>query len=76
MGKKLSYNCLQRPSSGNRNDFVRKMIFKYWAWIKDFNSEYPVKGRGSQTSDGSMWKENTCVVWNFDYGKKFMGDAL
>ena len=62
--EKSVYNCLQHPSSGNRNDILNILIFE--DWTNSLFSEYPVKGRGNQTSDG--FEEKSC-------GKKCIGDA-
>lgn len=50
MWMKVHYNCLQHPSSGNRNDSLEKIGMKI-----DFlteTSEYPVKGVGNQSHGG------------------------
>jgi len=52
---------------------MTKVFRRYLEHLKKNNSEYPVKGRGSQTSDGEkVWNlktvENGC-------DKKFIGDA-
>lgn len=47
--EKSAYNCLQHPSSGNRNDTkVKDDILRIIGRI--ILSEYPVKGRGSHSS--------------------------
>ena len=63
--EKSVYNCLQHPSSGNRNDIQDILIFE--DWTNSLFSEYPVKGRGNQTSGST--------VETISFGKKFIGDA-
>lgn len=47
--EKSVYNSLQHPSSGNRNDTIEHIdILRIIKRI--ILSEYPVKGRGSQSS--------------------------